>query len=267
MTAAYGNRQRDVPTASADTLFNQQAWNQQTTDRHTLLDADYGRSFGGTRVTFRFSYDRFSYDGTYPFAVEPDGAPTGREHRRTRRAVERQQWRHPGTPGPPDGAGRDRVHRQRASEPDRELYRRPGPVFDIRHSSTQQAVYAQDEIKLGRWFIVNAGLRYDRYQQFVKVTPRAALIFLPSATQSFKYLYGNAFRAPNEYELNAFYFGDRVNTLRPESIDTHELVWERYINDRLRTSVSTYWYKADRLITTTVDDRRYWASPSSTRVK
>ena len=132
----------------------------------------------------------------------------------------------------------------------------PDAVFDIRHSSTQQAVYVQDEIKLGRWFIVNAGLRYDGYENFVKVTPRAALIFLPSATQSLKYLFGSAFRAPNEYELNTVYFGDQVNTLRPESIDTHELVWERYINDRVRTSVSTYWYKADRLITamTTLDE-------------
>jgi outer membrane receptor for ferrienterochelin and colicins len=85
------------------------------------------------------------------------------------------------------------------------------------------------------------------------VTPRAALIVMPSSAQSFKYLYGNAFRAPNEYELNTAYFGDRVLALRPESIDTHEFVWERYLNDRLRTSVSTYWYKADRLITPTLD--------------
>ena len=76
VTAAYGNRQRDVPTASNFTLFNPQVWREQSTDRHALLDADYGRSFRGTRVTFRASYDRFSFDGTYPFVVEPDGAPT-----------------------------------------------------------------------------------------------------------------------------------------------------------------------------------------------
>ena len=83
------------------------------------------------------------------------------------------------------------------------------------------------------------------------------LIVLPSSTQSFKYLYGSAFRAPNEYELNDVYFGDRVHALRPEAIDTHEFVWERYFNDRLRTSVSTYWYKADRLITTALDDTTF----------
>jgi iron complex outermembrane receptor protein len=76
---------------------------------------------------------------------------------------------------------------------------------------------------------------------------------MPSALQSFKYLYGRAFRAPNTYERNDFYFGDRVTTLQPESIDTHEVVWERYAGDWLRTSVSSYWYKADRLISLTGD--------------
>ena len=131
------------------------------------------------------------------------------------------------------------------------------PSSNTDRSSTQQAVYVQDEIKLGRWVIINAGLRYDRYEEFFRVTPRAALIVLPSSTQSFKYLYGSAFRAPNENELNAVYFGERVTSLRPESIDTHEVVWERYVNDRLRTSVSTYWYKAERLITPTLDDSTF----------
>ena len=41
-----------------------------------MLDADYVRPFGDTRLTLRASYDRFSYSGTYPLAVEPDGTPT-----------------------------------------------------------------------------------------------------------------------------------------------------------------------------------------------
>ena len=45
-----------------------------------------------------------------------------------------------------------------------------------------------------------------------------------------------------------------VDNLRPESIDTHELVWERYANDWLRTSVSTYWYKAKQLIILVPDE-------------
>ena len=121
----------------------------------------------------------------------------------------------------------------------------------------QHAVYAQDEIRLARWLIINAGLRYDGYAKFQRVTPRAALIVLPSSTQSVKYLYGSAFRSPNAFELTTEFFGERVNDLRPESIDTHELVWERYVNDWLRTSVSTYWYKAERLITFVPDDSAF----------
>jgi outer membrane receptor for ferrienterochelin and colicins len=127
------------------------------------------------------------------------------------------------------------------------------PVFATDRASVQSAVYLQDEIKLGHWLIANGGLRYDRYRDFQRVTPRAALIATPSFNQSFKYLYGRAFRAPNEYELNTVFFGEDTRNLRPESIDTHEFVWERYTNDWLRTSVSTYWYKADGLITAILD--------------
>jgi iron complex outermembrane receptor protein len=76
---------------------------------------------------------------------------------------------------------------------------------------------------------------------------------MPTHDQSFKYLYGRAFRAPNAFESNVVYFGDGVLALRPETIGTHEVVWERYTGDWLRTSVSSYWYKADHLITLTAD--------------
>ena len=84
------------------------------------------------------------------------------------------------------------------------------------------------------------------------MTPRA-LIVAPTSNQSIKYLYGRAFRAPNEFESNVFTFGADVGKLRPEFIDTHEVVWERYTNDWLRTAVSAYWYNADDLITLVVD--------------
>ena len=52
----------------------------------------------------------------------------------------------------------------------------PGPFLATDRSSKQLAVFVQDEIKLGRWIIVNGGLRYDHYEEFSRVTPRAALI-------------------------------------------------------------------------------------------
>jgi outer membrane receptor for ferrienterochelin and colicins len=253
VTGAYGTRDRDVPTATFDTAFNPQNPRQDTTDRHTLLDAAYGRSFGGARVTFKAAFDRFTFDAIYPYtpvgstpAVTGFGSGVG-----TRWSVEGGATR--------SFRGRQtvRVGVQLIDNVHQDQFARfsdsPVPALDSHRSSTQQAVYAQDEIKVASWLIVNAGLRFDAYPGFTRVTPRAAVIVMPSSKQSFKYLYGNAFRAPNAYEQNTYYFGSQVEDLQPESIDTHELVWERYTNDWLRTSVSTYWYKAEQLITPLAD--------------
>jgi hypothetical protein len=255
VTAAYGSRQRDVPTASFGSVFNEQFWRLETTDRHSLVDAQYGRSYLGTRLTFRGSYDQFTYDATYPAVVEPDGTPTvvanttGLGTRWSAGSGLTRAFRG----GQTLRAGVELI--ANVNQNQTAVYiGDPMPVLDTDRSSLQEAVYLQHEVKLTRAFIINAGLRYDRHEEFQRLTPRAALIFLPSPTQSFKYLYGSAFRAPNENELNAVYFGDQVNLLRPESIDTHELVWEQYVNGWVRTSASAYWYNADRLITTMIDD-------------
>jgi iron complex outermembrane receptor protein len=249
-TGAYGARRRGVPTASNFTVFNEQVSPEETTDRHTLLDVDFSRSFSGTRVTLRGSFDRFTYDGIYPFAADVDGAPSivgldkaigsrwTADAGLTRALPGRQTVR----------AGIefiDNMHQDQTGE----YLDPPTPVFDSNRSSTQQAAYLQDEIRPVSWLILNGGLRYDRYEDFHRVTPRTAVIVMPTSTESFKYLYGQAFRAPNAYELNTTFYGDAVRNLRPESIATHELVWERYTNDSLRTAVSAYWYKANRLIT------------------
>lgn len=258
VTGAYGSRQRDVPTASLDTLFNQQIWREETTDRHTLLDVHYGRTIGATRLTARASYDRFSFSAIYPFEVAPDGTPTlvGTAAGLGTRWSVSSGVTHTFPGRQTVRAGAEFIDNLKQNQHGRYLGYADA-ILDTDRSSRQHALYVQDEIKLGRRVIVNAGLRYDGYENFSRVTPRAALIVLPSSSQSFKYLYGRAFRAPNENELNVVYFGPGVLSLQPESIDTHEVVWERYPNDRLRTSVSAYWYNADRLITPAFDDSAF----------
>jgi len=254
LTGVYGTRERGVPTASFGTLFGSQTPPEQTTDRHTMIDAAYRRSFSGTRVTLRASFDHFSADGIYPFAADQADAPVvsafsgGIGSRWTFESGVIRSF--PGRQTVSAGVQFiDNVRQDQTARFSDSLTL----TLDSHRSSTQQAVYGQDEIKLARWLIVNAGLRYDVYQAFTRVTPRAALIVMPSSTQSFKYLYGNAFRTPNAYELNTFYFGAQVEDLQPESIGTHEVVWERYTHDWLRTSASAYWYEADRLITLVPD--------------
>jgi outer membrane cobalamin receptor len=251
-TGAYGQRRKDVPTASFNTIFNEQLNPMRTNDRHTLADLEYSRDMGESRIALRGSYDRFTYDGYYPFDGTAFDIPkyvghdsvVGSRWTASGRLMRRLPLRQVVVLG---AEFIDNIEQNQTSQFEPEL----APPFIADLSSMQRAVFVQDELKLGRYVILNGGLRYDGYATFNRVTPRTALIVMPSAHQSFKYLYGRAFRAPSAYERHEFYFGSQVSALRPESIDTHEFVWERYTGDWLRTSVSAYRYNADRLITLT----------------
>lgn len=79
---------------------------------------------------------------------------------------------------------------------------------------------------LGGKYILRYGFRYDDYSDFGSyLTPRLGLIKLIDQTSSVKLLYGNAFRAPTGNEL---YGAPRItgnSNLKPEEIDTYELVY------------------------------------------
>jgi outer membrane receptor for ferrienterochelin and colicins len=253
LTAAYGRRHKLVPTASFSTLFNSQSPREQTTDQHAMLDAQFERWLGRTRVSADLFFDRSRYDAIYPYESEHDDVPV--------------LINQDGFIGARWGAG---AHATRSIAGHQTLtvggefianiaqhqwttFNDPLTAgFDIDQSSRQGAVYVQDELRLKPWLLLNGGLRYDRYRQFGRTTPRGGVIVMPSSNQSFKYLFGRAFRAPNAYELH--YFEDATAYLEPETVDTHEVVWEQYVGEWLRTSLSAYRYTASQLITLRVVD-------------
>jgi outer membrane receptor for ferrienterochelin and colicins len=253
VTATFGRRVKFVPTASFASIFNSQSPREQTIDRHALIDAQYVRVVGGTRVDANVSFDHASYNGVYPFAAEHAEVPilvnqdefVGARWSAGGHATRQLPGRQTLTAGLEFVAN---VAQNQATSYNDPLV----PGFTLDRSSNQSAVFLQDEIRIRPWLIVNAGVRYDHYEQFARATPRGAVIVTPSPNQSFKYLYGQAFRAPNAYEL--YYFDDASSHLRPESIGTHEVVWERYVGEWLRTSVAAYHYTASHLITLQVVD-------------
>jgi iron complex outermembrane receptor protein len=119
------------------------------------------------------------------------------------------------------------------------------------------AVFGQDEWALSEKFLVNIGLRHDHYESFGGSTnPRLALIYAPLLGTTVKLLYGEAFRAPNVYEL---YYHDGYNSakpnpnLDPESIQSLELVWEQQLSHHLRGALSLYRNEIDDLLAYTMD--------------
>jgi outer membrane receptor for ferrienterochelin and colicins len=195
------------------------------------------------------SFDRLHYDGLYPYAADAPGAPTLVEH-------DFAVGQRVGAGGHVTRPVFGRQTLTAGGEFFANITQNQGDTFSdasvanvrLDHSSHQEAAYLQDEIRVRPWLLLSGGVRYDRYDRFSKTTPHAAVVVMPSANDSFKYLYGRAFRAPNAYEL--YYFNaDAPSYLRPESIDTHEVVWERYVGEWLRTSVSAYHYTASDLIT------------------
>ena len=251
LTGVYGNRVKDIPTASYGSAFNQPTL--QTTDQHGFVEGEYARTVKGNQVALRAYFDRLYYSGTYPRGLTEDGAVvnyqdyasglwTGAEARLSRNLP----WRQGLTIGT---ELRDNFRQAQGATSDDS----PDANFAIDRSSRAAAVYAQDEIVIHRFVRVNVGARYDAYAQFSRVTPRAAVIVTPSARQSFKYLYGTAFRAPNAYELDYFSAGVRNETLRPETMTSHEIVWEGYTRKWLRTSASVYRNRVAQLITLVED--------------
>ena len=122
--------------------------------------------------------------------------------------------------------------------------------LDDRRNSQIGGLYAQDEIRLGSKLVLNLGLRYDHYSTFGATTnPRAALIYNPRPRTTLKLLYGQAFRPPNVYELYYHAPGNESNpALQPETAKTTELVWEQYFPNRVRLTITGFYYPIRGLI-------------------
>ena len=182
-------------------LFNAHDPAGSTDDERAILTADFDKHLGASRVGLSASFNRYHYDGIYPYpSLGADDAPLvyvdGVEGRRltvngrvTRHLPARQTM----TAGI-EFVGNVQQDQWLTTTEGLEDWRKEA-------SSRQMAVFVQDEIALLHWLRLSGGLRYDDYGHFSRATPRGAVIVGSAEKQVVKYLYGRAFRAPNAYEL------------------------------------------------------------------
>jgi outer membrane receptor protein involved in Fe transport len=230
------SREKGLPTGSFATTFNDKR--TRTTDGLSLASVSFDHALlNGASFSTRLHAGRYAYDGEYAYT---DLAPN-------KDLVVGEWW----------GLDVDAAHKIGARQfltfgaEYRDNFKQvlenfdPEPYVlysDVHHSSMRWGVFAQDEIRLADPLMLYAGLRLDEYEGFGSATtPRAALIYTPSSATTFKLLAGRAFRAPNEYELYFANFQYKPNpSLKPEHIETLELIAQHFIGGGVQVSASAF---------------------------
>jgi len=89
--------------------------------------------------------------------------------------------------------------------------------------------------------LLGIGARIDDYSEFGShFTPRMSLTYMFGENQALKFLYGNAFRAPVGSELTSSGVIQGNMDLKPETIDTYELIWMKQTSAYSITTTAFY---------------------------
>lgn len=120
------------------------------------------------------------------------------------------------------------------------------------------AIYLQDEWQLLPQLQLTAGGRFDNYPDTStsRISLRAALVWAAAKRTSVKLLFGQAFRAPSDYERTygvGSDLGPPSTDLDPEDITTYELVLEQDFQKGLLGRISVFYNDINGLITAISD--------------
>lgn len=256
----YKNKRRKtVPTAAWDGAFNDSG--TYTDDGFTSAELSYEKDIAGSgngHLLARIYHDDYDYYGEYPFY---DGGGWAGAYVLNKDEGWSKQW------GAEIRYGMDitrsltttfgveyqdvyEIH-QKAwfASPYYALTIDTGTDRNAYHSS---AYYLQGEYRLLDNLQLIGGIRLDDYSTIGKHWhPRAALVYSPRLSTIFKLLYGEAFRAPNDYERSyddgSWQIGN--DRLEPETITTWELVCEQNIGSHTRLVASIFRFELQDLIT------------------
>ena len=255
LEGTYVKRKKDIPTASFGTVFNDPRAN--TADEAAFIYLNYNHTFENQlNVQSRISYNTYRYTGDYPTDLaEANDVPDVAVNT----DLTRGQWWRASTEASKVLFEDHRLTVGGEIQHDYDQFLsnfdvRPGsitPVGSSQVNSYRWALYAQDDFTITDQLTFNAGLRYDFYSIFGDtINPRLALIYNPWDKTTIKLLYGTAFRAPSQFEINTPFFGSLKNPdLKPEQLETTELILEHYFNNHLRGEFNFFHTQVDDIIT------------------
>jgi iron complex outermembrane receptor protein len=255
LTGLYGSRKKGIPTGAFGTVFNDA--NTRTIDERGYLDLGYRKAYSNSlEVSARVYYDHYGFDGTY---ITDNGDATSTKNLDTALG---NWWGGETvvtlTPLADNNLSLGAEFRHNLTQNQKNADVAPAAInLDDRRSSVNWGVFIQDEYHVLSPLRLSLGVRYDNYDAFSAVNPRAALVYTPVEATALKLLYGEAFRAPNAYER--YYQDNGISSvanpgLKPEKIRTVDAIWEQYFLDNYRSSLGAFYYRVNDLISQTVND-------------
>jgi iron complex outermembrane receptor protein len=248
-------RNKGLPTASYGTEFND--FRARNADQHQFLDLSYSSTLHNSwQMTARTYYDRYAYDGIWPYSA----AQTNIDYARGQRWGGELQFRHRLLRKHDLTVGSELRYNLQQDQKNYDT-NSPALYVDDHRTTRMGASFVQDEFSISSQLKLNIGIRFDLYQRYgASTNPRAGLIYQPWGKTTFKLLYGTAFRSPNVYE--AYYgtgsggnSGYSLNPdLRPETMRSIEAVCEQQLGPHVRLSGAVFWNYLRDLISLQQDE-------------
>ncbi|MBK8815309.1 MAG: TonB-dependent receptor [Methylococcaceae bacterium] len=247
LEGVYVDRKKAIPTGSFETVFNDPR--AGTDDESAFLYLNYNHTFDNQlNLQARVSYNNYRYTGDYPTDFSQAGNLS--DIAVNTDYFKGQWWR----------AGLEITkilfddHRVTAGSEYQDNFEqfltnfntRPNGIVSeinpVDSSTDRWAFFIQDEYTITSQVTFNAGVRYDYYSvSGGTINPRLALIYNPWEKTSIKLLYGTAFRAPSQFEINSPAFDVIANDkLKPEKLETTEIILEHYFNQSLRGELNFF---------------------------
>jgi outer membrane receptor protein involved in Fe transport len=212
---------------------------------------EYNRAIANElQFSAKVSYQHFEYNGKYPYIDGTAGAYVVDDLALGEWVTGEARLLYTGLKGHKLVLGADALSDRRAKQATRDIDVEVNPPFNINEKTRRSSIYAQDEFSFASSWLLNAGLRYDRYSGGESTTsPRLGLIWKANDRTTLKLLGGRAYRVANAYERLYDSIGFLANAkLRPETIRTLEAVGEVQIGGNQQVTVSLFDYKLANLI-------------------
>jgi iron complex outermembrane receptor protein len=254
MTFGYVDRTKGVPTAPYDQSFNDPR--SRAVDTRHMFNGTWQHAVDDTTdVSARLFWGRYTSLGDYTYNPPPAGinrdvfdtAWYGTELKLVTRRIERHTL--------VMGTELQRDYRDAMRNFDTAPY---VSYLDDHRTNNRVGVYVQDQFMLHPDWLLDTGLRYDHTSFTPGIfSPRVGLIWHAAPTTTVKAIYGMAYRAPNDYELNyqtSAPGGQQItHGLSAERIRTYETVVEQQVAAGGKATLSVFQSNVSNLISQSED--------------